>query len=301
MRPRSPSSTALALAALGTAAGLSVAASAAQAAAPAAQTAPVSPTCGAAGDKDFPLATRIHGGPAEYPAGGELRTWSLDLTNTTAEPCRAVHPVLVLTDRDQALRPGQIRAEFYDAEARLWRPVAFESTERAESVGVFAGPELQTGPKNPIPAVPAFDGFAVPAGRTLTVPVRLAFGADAAPDEVTVSAAVVQKRGEDGDWVGESGAYRLMIGPAEPDGEDTGTSTGVSSGTDPADPATTARPTAPGTGSADPGGPELARTGQRESAANTARRTALRLAPVAAALLAGGAALVLLARRSRRS
>ncbi|WP_308404128.1 hypothetical protein [Streptomyces sp. SKN60] len=258
---------------------------------------PTAPTCGAAGDKDFPLATRIHGGPAEYPAGGELRTWSLDLTNTTAEPCRAVHPVLVLTDRDQALRPGQIRAEFYDAEARLWRPVAFESTDRAESVGVFAGPELQAGPKNPIPAVPAFDGFAVPAGRTLTVPVRLAFGADAAPDEVTVSAAVVQKRGEDGDWVGESGAYRLTIGPAEPDGEDAE----VATPTDPADPAAPARPTAPGTGSGDPGGPELARTGQRESTANTARRTALVLAPVAAALLAGGAALVLFARRSRRS
>lgn len=305
MRPLRPSSTAVSLATLaaaGAAAWAGVVTAPAVAAAPAdpVRAQAPAPTCGAAGDTDFPLATRIHGGPEEYPAGGELRTWSLDLTNTTAEPCRAVHPVLVLTDRDQVLRPGQIRAEFYDAEARLWRPVAFESTDRAESVGVFEGPELQTGPKQQIPAVPAFDGFSVPAGRTLTVPVRLAFGADAAPDEVTVSAAVVQRRGEDGDWVGESGAYRLTIGPAEPDGEDPGT------GTDPApDPA---RPTAPGTGAADPYGPELARTGQESAASadrpatgHTARSTALRLAPVAAALLAGGAALVLFARRSRRT
>ncbi|MEV6328362.1 hypothetical protein [Streptomyces sp. NPDC051909] len=311
MRPRSPSSTALALAALGAAAGLSVAAPTASAvptasaaqvtpAAPLAPVAPVTPAalaCGAAADKEFPLSTRIHGGPEVYPAGGELRTWSLDLTNTTAEPCRDVHPILVLTDRDKVLLPGQIRAEFYDADARIWRPVAFESTDRAESVGVFEGPELQTGPERPVPAVPPFDGFAVPAGGTLTVPVRLAFGADAVPDEVTVSAAVVQKRGEDGDWVGASGAYRLTIGPAEPDGEDTEAAdpaTPTDPAPDPADPGA-------GTDLAAPGGPELARTGQQKSAANTARRTALRLAPVAAGLFAAGAALVLLARRSRRS
>ncbi|MEU8619280.1 hypothetical protein [Streptomyces sp. NPDC048623] len=287
-----PSSTALALAALGTAAGLSVAAPAP--AAPAAP-APVAPACGAVGGKEFPLATRIHGGPVEYPAGGELRTWSLDLTNTTAAPCRDVHPILVLTDRDRVLRPGQIRAEFYDAEARIWRPVAFESTDQAENVGVFEGPVAPVAsaapvapvaPTNPIPAVPAFAGFAVPAGRTLTVPVRLAFGADAPPDEVTVNAAVVQKRGDDGDWVGESGEYRLTIGPAEtePDPD-----------RDPrAEPQADPRPT--GTAPAAPAlpaDPELASTGRKDSA--------LRLAPVAAALLTTGAAAVLFTRRARRS
>ncbi|MFI9003645.1 hypothetical protein [Streptomyces sp. NPDC053541] len=302
------SSTAVSLAAL------TAAWAGALAAAPAEATAgaPAAPACGAAGDKDFPLTTRIHGGPEEYPAGGEPRTWSLDLTNTTAEPCRDVHPVLVLADRDKVLQPGQIRAEFYDAGARLWRPVAFERTERAESVGVFEGPELQAAPKRPtpvVPAVPAFDGFAVPAGRTLTVPVRLAFGADAAPDEVTVSAAVVQRRGEDGDWVGESGAYRLTIAPADPGAADPDAEPATPTDPPP-DPAAPVRPpsgtpdpagtTAPGTGTADPDRPELASTGRQESAASTARNAALRLAPLAAALLATGATLIVLARRARR-
>ncbi|WMX46857.1 hypothetical protein [Streptomyces roseicoloratus] len=237
------------------------------------------PSCGTADAAEFPLKTRIHGGPADYPAGGEFRTWQLDLTNTTVAACRDIHPVLVLTDRDRTLRPTQIRAEFYDADARLWRPVAFEATDRAENVGVFDAPVLST-------AVPSFSGFAVPAGRTLTVPVRLSFGADAAPDEVVVSAAVVQKRGGDGDWVGESGDYRLQIGPADPDAE-------ASPDTD-ADAGRTADPSAPParTAPAEPGDSELARTG-RESAA-------LRLAPVSAALLTAGGALTYLAWRRRR-
>ncbi|MET9934311.1 MULTISPECIES: hypothetical protein [unclassified Streptomyces] len=162
---------------------------------------PPTPGCGTPDDGAFPLDTRIHGGPAGYAAGGPFRDWRLDLTNTTGSPCSGVHPVLVLTDRDRALRPEQIRFEFYDAGAARWHPVAFQETSEAENVGVFTD----------------FGGFAVPAGETLTVPVRLAFGAETAPGEVVVNAAIVQRRGADGDWIGDSGDYRLTVGPPDPD------------------------------------------------------------------------------------
>lgn len=162
---------------------------------------PPTPGCGAPDDDAFPLDTLIHGGPADYAAGGPFRDWRLDLTNTTGSPCSGIHPVLVLTDRDRALRPEQIRFEFYDAGAARWHPVAFQETSEAENVGVFTD----------------FGGFAVPAGETLTVPVRLAFGAGTAPGEVVVNAAIVQRRGADGDWIGDSGDYRLTVGPPVPD------------------------------------------------------------------------------------
>ncbi|MER7911136.1 hypothetical protein [Streptomyces sp. NPDC096068] len=162
---------------------------------------PPVPGCGVPDDEAFPLDTRIHGGPAGYTAGGPFRDWRLDLTNTTGSPCSGIHPVLVLTDRDRVLRPEQIRFEFYDAGAARWHPVAFQETSEAENVGVFTD----------------FGGFAVPAGETLTVPVRLAFDAGTAPGEVLVNAAIVQRRGADGDWIGDSGDYRLTIGPTGPD------------------------------------------------------------------------------------
>ncbi|MGA5871814.1 hypothetical protein [Streptomyces cinereoruber] len=161
---------------------------------------PPTPTCGAPDDDAFPLDTRIHPGPAGYAAGGPFQDWRLDLTNTTGSPCSGIHPVLVLADRDRALRPEQIRFEFYDAGAARWHPVAFEGTSEAENVGVFTD----------------FGGFAVPAGETLTVPVRLAFRAGTAPGEVVVNAAIVQRRGADGDWIGDSGDYHLTVGPADP-------------------------------------------------------------------------------------
>ncbi|MFD3530618.1 hypothetical protein [Streptomyces sp. NPDC058664] len=262
---------------------------------------PPTPTCGTPSGPAFPLDTRLHGGPADYPAGGPPQEWKLDLTNTTAAPCSGIHPVLVLTDRERALRPEQIRFEFYDAGSARWRPVAFEVTEEAENVGAFTG----------------FGGFAVPAGQTLTVPVRLAFRAGTVPDEVVVNAAVVQRRGADGDWVGESGDYRLTVGPAgsetpaesaepaepvvpaEPTGPVVPAEPGEPSvsapaapsrppGTVPRPPGFTADPRDPG---AHPPGRELASTG-RESEAY-----AQRLAPLAAALVLLGAVLV----RSRRS
>ncbi|MFE6715677.1 hypothetical protein [Streptomyces sp. NPDC057695] len=162
---------------------------------------PPAPTCGASSGSAFPLDTRIDGGPSDYPAGGGLQEWKLDLTNTTDGLCSGIHPVLVLTDEQGLLRPEQIRFEFYDGGAARWRPVVFEATEQAEKVGAFTG----------------FDGFMVPSKQTLSVSVRLGFRAEATPDEVVVKAAVVQRRGADGDWVGESDDYRLTVGPAAPD------------------------------------------------------------------------------------
>ncbi|MER8044308.1 hypothetical protein [Streptomyces sp. NPDC094032] len=281
---------ALALAALTTAAAVPVAHALAPVPAVAAP-----PECGAENARDFPLATRIQEAPATYAAGGDFLTWNLGLTNTTAQPCRGIHPVLVLTDRERTLRPAQIRAEFYDAGARIWRPVTFEGTDRAESVGVFGGTEeteeegtvgavgTGDGPTGAPTPPPAFTGFAVPPHRTLTVPVRLAFRADTVPDEVVVNAAVVQRRGDDGDWVGESGDYTLTVLPAAPAAPADPPATRRPA---PADPA---RPTPKGTAPL-PARPELARTG---------RESAVRLAPAAAALVAAGAGLVLLARRHR--
>ncbi|MEU2239142.1 hypothetical protein ABZ572_07025 [Streptomyces sp. NPDC018338] len=245
---------------------------------------PPTPSCGAAPDGGFPLAARIHGGPADYPAGGPLQAWRLDLTNATDAPCTGVHPVLVLTDRDRALRAGQIRFEFYDEGSAGWRPVVFEATEEAENVGVFTG----------------FGGFAVPAGQTLTVPVRLAFRADTVPDEVVVSAAVVQRRGADGDWVGASDDYRLTVGPVAP--EESGTPEPTATAT-PADPPASTAPAAkdpkdpkdPKSGTATVPEPELAHTGRQSD------REALLLAPFAAALVLLGITLIRTARRTVRS
>ncbi|MFE7548157.1 hypothetical protein [Streptomyces gardneri] len=236
---------------------------------------PPTPSCGDAPDGGFPLATRIHGGPDEYPAGGPLQAWRLDLTNDTEASCTGVHPVLVLADRDRVLRPAQIRFEFYDEGSARWRPVAFETTEEAENVGVFTD----------------FGGFSVPAGRTVTVPVRLAFRKDTAPGEVVLSAAVVQRRGADGDWIGASDEYRPTVGPAAPDGS--GTPEPRSDATaPPAQPPK--KPEAPkppkGTDGVDPSR-ELAHTGRESD------QDALLLGSFAAVLVLLGATLVRTARR----
>ncbi|MFB7589602.1 hypothetical protein [Streptomyces sp. NPDC056169] len=252
---------------------------------------PPTPSCGTAPDGGFPLATRIHGGPADYAAGGSPQAWKLDLENVTDASCTGVHPVLVLTDRDRALRPDQIRFEFYDEGSARWRPVAFEETEEAENVGAFTG----------------FGGFAVPAGRSLTVPVRLAFREDAAPDEVVVSAAVVQRRGADGDWIGASGDYRLTVGPVAPTASGTPEPTVGATDPPPAptgpaakppkvpkDPKEPKEPKDPKSGTTTGTTPELAHTGRESD------RDALLLAPFAAALVLLGTALVRTARRTAR-
>ncbi|MFI6442004.1 hypothetical protein [Streptomyces sp. NPDC050759] len=160
-------------------------------ASPATPVAPVGESCAPTG-RTFPLTTRIHGGPAVYEAGGGYRIWYLDLTNTTRHTCAAVHPVVVLVDERHVLKPSQLRLGFYDGPRT--RAVRFESTDEDELVGAFGGA-----------------GFTVGPGKTLTVKVRLALARDAVPNEVTVNAAVVQRRGDDGDWVGQSNAYRFGI------------------------------------------------------------------------------------------
>ncbi|MET8075795.1 hypothetical protein [Streptomyces sp. NPDC005303] len=157
----------------------------------------------------FPLTTRIHGGPAAYEPGGGFKTWYLDLINTTPQTCDGIHPVVVLVDERHALKPAQPRLEFYDGPRT--RAVRFESTDEDELVGAFGGAGLTVGP-----------------GQTRTVKVRLAVAADAVPNEVTVNAAVVQRHGDDGDWVGQSNDYRFGIGPTggtRPDATPTTTAT----------------------------------------------------------------------------
>jgi hypothetical protein len=140
----------------------------------------------------FPLTTRIHGGPTAYEAGGDYSIWYLDLTNTTRHTCAAVHPVVVLVDERHVLKPSQPRLEFYDGPRT--RAVRFERTDEDELVGVFGGAGLTVGP-----------------GQTLPVKVRLALTPDAVPNQVTLNAAVVQRHGDDGDWVGQSNTYRFGI------------------------------------------------------------------------------------------
>ncbi|MEU9706035.1 LPXTG cell wall anchor domain-containing protein [Streptomyces sp. NPDC047981] len=270
-----------------------------------------SPTCGRATDPDFPIDTRILGGPGTYVPGADFRTFEVELTNTTTEPCHGIHPVLALADRDRVLQAGQIRLDFYDSEARSWRPVTFEGTEEDENVGVFAdtpgpaatgpaatgpGPAATgpaaTGPAatSPAatPALPPFAGFSVPAGRTLAVGVRLAFREGTVPNEVVANAAVVQRQGDDGDWVGESGDYRLTIAPARagesPESE-------APAGTAPPRGDTDRLPRPPARLPL-PAPPQLAETG--------AESTAL-LLPVSGALLVAGVVLLVAARRARRN
>ncbi|KOV59358.1 hypothetical protein [Streptomyces sp. MMG1121] len=158
--------------------------------------------CAGADAHAFPLATRIRGGPGSYVAGGGYGTWYIDLTNTTRRTCTGIHPVVVLVDDKRALQPGQPRLDFYDGPRA--RPVSFESTDEQELVGVLDGA--------------GFDGFAVPPGKTVSVRVRLSLTSDAVVERVTASAAVVQRRGGNGEWVGESGPYRFGIGREGRDG-----------------------------------------------------------------------------------
>ncbi|MFF5535486.1 hypothetical protein ACFY71_23885 [Streptomyces cinerochromogenes] len=162
------------------------------------------PSCVGGDARAFPLATRIRGGPGSYEAGGGYGTWYIDLTNTTRRTCAGIHPVVVLVDDKRALRPDQPHLDFHDGARN--RPVTFESTDQQELVGVLGGA--------------GFGGFTVPPGRTVSVRVRLALAFDAVADQVTANAAVVQRRGEDGDWVGESNAYRFSIGEEGEEGEE---------------------------------------------------------------------------------
>src|SRR5215218_895828 len=73
------------------------------------------PTCGARTAHDFPIRTRVHGGPGTYRAGGGPESWSVDLTNTTGKECRGIHPVIVLTDHGRSLRSSHVALRLSDA------------------------------------------------------------------------------------------------------------------------------------------------------------------------------------------
>ncbi|MGW0997642.1 hypothetical protein ACWD5V_31100 [Streptomyces sp. NPDC002523] len=152
-------------------------------------------SCSAPGDRAFPVTAGIRGGPASYEAGGGYGTWYIDLTNTTRQTCTDVHPVVVLVDDKRSLKPSQPKLDFYDGSHA--RPVRFETTDEQELVGVLDAD--------------GFRGFTVAAGKTVSVKVRLALTSDTAPDHVTANAAVVQRRGQDGDWIGESNEYRFEV------------------------------------------------------------------------------------------
>ncbi|WP_411102118.1 hypothetical protein [Streptomyces sp. cmx-4-9] len=158
-------------------------------------------TCGDGKSTAFPIGARIRGGPAVYRTGSEPQTWYLDLTNSTDSECRAIHPVVVLTDKARLLRPAHLRMEFGAPGGVL--PVSLEGTDRDEVIAVFDGGE-------------AFPGFTVAPGGSLTVKVGLSFAPDAPTGEVVADAALVQRKGDDGDWVGDSGGYRFSVeGPED--------------------------------------------------------------------------------------
>ncbi|MYV38048.1 hypothetical protein GT030_03960, partial [Streptomyces sp. SID1328] len=156
--------------------------------------------CAAGDDGSFPLGTRIHGGPDTYRAGGPPGTWYIDLVNTGAQACADVHPVVVLVDDERLLRPSQAKLDFYDRHKR--RPVRLESTDHQELVGVVGAD--------------GFAGYTVAPGKTVTVRLRLMITSEAYADHVTVKAALVQRRGQDGEWVGESEDYVFDIDGEEP-------------------------------------------------------------------------------------
>ncbi|WP_415960829.1 peptidase [Streptomyces sp. 021-4] len=195
------------------------------------------PACGDPGAKEFPVEARIQDAPTTYASGGGYGTWFLDLTNTTDTACRALHPVLVLNDEDRELTTEQIQLKFSEpGRPGTEHRVTWETTDRHEQIGVFDGDpgpapadgsNSSDGSDNSADSDDASDssddgflGFTIPAGTTVSVRVRMAFTSDTAPGRVTAHAAVVQRRHqdkakgggrEDGDWVGESGAYRFVI------------------------------------------------------------------------------------------
>ncbi|MEU3447428.1 hypothetical protein AB0H29_09380 [Streptomyces thermolilacinus] len=259
------------------------------------------PSCGDPGAADFPLRTRVTGGPAAYVPGAAPRTWYVELANTTRRTCRNIHPVIVLADRSGALAPEAVRMAFSTAPGAPARPVRMEHTDHRELVGVLDDDTDR-----------AFAGFTVPPSGTVRVPVHLAFTRAAGPDRVTATAAVVQRRGDDGDWVGTSAPYAFTVtaptgpsatpGPARPsEPADTGPPVSPDRSTGPDG---TAGPAAPsGTPSASPAPPRPPGPAPSHELAGTGHRPASRLVPVAAAAalcLALGAAAVVLTRRRTR-
>ncbi|NBM16779.1 hypothetical protein [Streptomyces sp. GC420] len=161
--------------------------------------------CGDPDSVRFPLAARIPGdAPDTYTAGGSRRTWTVELHNTTDEACRAIHPVVVLVDQHRAMRPEQIRLEYYAPDVHTWRPVPLETSDQDEYIGVLGD---------------GFPGFVVPPSDTVPVRLRMGFGPEAVAGDgawrVRATVAAVQRRRDDGDWVGESDDYAFTVAREE--------------------------------------------------------------------------------------
>ncbi|MFE2642459.1 MULTISPECIES: hypothetical protein [Streptomyces] len=264
---------------------LCLAAAAVLAVAPPVRAEPVAPGC--AGDgRSFPLATRLHGGPESYTAGGGFGTWYLDLENRTGRTCTGIHPVVVLVDAGRSLTPSQPRLEFYPGgRDDRPRPVRFETTDQDELVGAFDG----------------FPGFTVGPRKTVSVKVRLALTSDAAPNEVTANAAVVQRHDGDGDWVGQSNDYRFKVEAAPTDGDDPSAAPDRDGTDDPTGPAEQDASAPPADPDASPSPSEPPQ--ERLTLADELARTGLTSPPgvtftTTVALLLAGATL-LIARRRR--
>ncbi|WP_416974948.1 hypothetical protein [Streptomyces sp. 4F14] len=172
------------------------------------------PACAAPDAREFPLTARLRGGPESYASGGGYGVWYLDLVNGTGRDCAGVHPVVVLVDGRRELTADQVRLEYYDGPRP--RTVRFEETDADELVGPFGEGDTDAGEQGePGTGDAGFAGFSVPAHRTLTVKLRLSLTSDAVANDVTAHAAVVQRQGGDGEWVGRSNAYRFTVeGPA---------------------------------------------------------------------------------------
>lgn len=177
-------------------------------------------TCGDRNATDFPIEAHLRDGPDQYARGGGWRGWHLELRNATDTGCRAIHPIAVLVDQAHELRPRHIGFEFLDPYAEggaTWRTVSFEATDEDENIGVFDD---------------HFKGFTVPAHKTVDVQVRTRFTADAPEGPVTANAIAVQRRADDGDWVGQSNDYQFRVGGAAT-ATGAGTRTGAGTSADP--------------------------------------------------------------------
>jgi hypothetical protein len=164
-------------------------------------------TASPAAGEPFPVNARLLGGPHAYTAGAGAREFRVELRNRSREPLRDVHPVIVFVDRGRKLAADQIRLE-YEVTAtagtrgerdRVWRPVPVEHTGNAENVAVVGG---ENGP-----------GTTLPPGRRTAISLRLRFTALAPAGRVTASATIMERRGRDGDWVGESAGYDFDVVP----------------------------------------------------------------------------------------
>ncbi|MEO3978243.1 hypothetical protein [Streptomyces sp. CAU 1734] len=186
------------------------------------------PRCGTLSGKDFPIDTRILGVPSVHRPGAGFAEWSVELTNTTDRVCRNIHPVIVFAPRDSGLTPANLAVEFHDGTAARWRPTEPETTSEDEVVVVLDDVRER-----------GTSGVTVRGRATVTVRVRVALAEGTPANEVTVNAAIVQRRGGDGDWVGASGEHRFTVpgdggggadgGTGTPDGRDELATTGTAS------------------------------------------------------------------------